>query len=161
MARDMIKGTAKFFWVNTIADTDAPDKDEIIAGLNITKSIATVNGFTFANQPIMTPDMDSRFTSQIAGEDTTEDSSLEMYDEGFGGDTDTVYEGLVKDDIGYVVIFPHGLAGATPAAADVADIWPATITSKSRQYSSDNTAGMYLVSFALTDPPTFDVALVA
>jgi len=155
--RFMRKGTTKFFWVPTIADSGLiPTTAEVNAGVDVTPEISEVNGFSFTNNPIQTPDMDTRFVSQIPGEDTTEDSSLVFYQR---KGTDAIRAALPKDDVGYMVIFYSGIAGATPAIGDDADVWPATVSSNAKTYTAGNEAAMYRVAFALTEEPAFEVTL--
>lgn len=157
MARFMRKGITKFFWVPTIADAGlTPTAAEVNAGDDITPDVRTVNGFNFSNQPIDTPDMEDTFTSQIPGEDDADDSNIELYED----NTDTtIHDALPKDDTGYMCIFYAGIAGATPAAADSCDVWPATVSANTRRYTVDNEAAMYQVDFAITATPAFEQAL--
>lgn len=149
--RFMRKGTAKVFFVPTIASPPTVTAAAVNAGTNLTPEIAEMNGFTFSNNPIMTPDMDSRFVTQVPGEDTAEASNLVLYE--LAGGTDTIKAALVKDATGYIVIFPTGIAGATPAAADKAEVWPVTISSNVRRYTAGNEAAQYQANFAVTDQP--------
>lgn len=151
LTRFMRKGTIKVFFVTTIAAPPAVTATEVNAGTNITPEIAEMNGFTFSNNPIMTPDMDSRFVTQVPGEDTAEASNVVMYER--TGGSDTLKAALVKDATGYIVIFPTGIAGASPAAADKAEVWPVTISSNVRRYTAGNEAAQYQVNFAVTDQP--------
>lgn len=158
MSRFMRKGITKVFFVPTIADPEAPTATEVNAGVNLTGQIAEVNGFSFTNSPINTPDMASAFVSKIPGEDTTDDSSLVFYEDSV---TNPISTALGKGTTGFVVIFPTGIAGETPAAADKADVWPAQVASNSKQYTVDNDAAKYTVTFTLTAEPTIDAAVVA
>lgn len=159
-ARFMRRGITKFWFVPTItAGTHIPTAAEVNAGVNVTLQVSEVNGFNFANSPITTPNMNDRFTPQITGEDTAADSNLTLYQ--LRGGTDTVYAALPKDTAGYMVIFYNGIAGATPAAADKCDVWPATISSRSKMYSAGNEAATYQVVFSITDPPAEDASVAA
>lgn len=156
LTRFMRKGTTKVFFVATVAAAPAITASEVNAGINCTPQIMEMNGFTFANNPISTPDMDSRFVTQVPGEDTAETSNLVMYER--KGGSDTIKAALVKDATGYLVIFPTGIAGASPAAADKAEAWPVTISSNVRRYTAGNEAAQYQANFAITAQP-FDVTL--
>lgn len=156
--RFMRKGTAKVWWVPTIADTVTlvPTAAEVNGGTELTASIAAINGFSFSNSPIDTPDMGESFVSKIPGEDTVENSSIEFYEK---KTTEVIRASQSKDSAGYVVIFARGIAGATPAAADECDVWPATIGSNSRMYSAGNEAAKFNVVYTLTGAPAEDVAV--
>jgi hypothetical protein len=159
MARFMRKGITRFYFLPTIASTAlAPTVAEITAGERLDPELAEVNGFMFSNSPIQTPDMASAFVSQIPGEDTVEDSNLVFYED----DTDNpVYDAQTKGTVGFIVIFPKGIAGATPATGDDCDVWPVQVASSSRQYTADNEAGKYEIVYTPTDPPELDTAVLA
>ena len=146
----MRKGITKIFWVPTIAVKASPTVAEISAGTALTPEIAEVNGFEFVNQLIETPDMANTFTGKITGADSIDDSSITFYQRQTG--TDTVKAALAKGNVGHIVIFDRGTAGASVAAADKAEVWPAVVASNSNQYTADNEAAKFVVMFACTDP---------
>jgi hypothetical protein len=151
MPRFMRKGVTKFYWVPTIASpTLIPTSAEVIAGTNLTPQLAEVNGFNFANSPINTPDMSSAFVGKIPGEDTTDNSDITFYEDKV---TNPIKTAQAKGNVGYVVIFYAGTAGASPAAGDKVDVWPAIVASNSRMYTADNEAAKYRVVYALTAAP--------
>lgn len=156
MARFMRKGTTRVFFVTTLT-LNAPTDTEVIAGTELTDDIAEMNGFTFSNSPIQTPDLGTKFVGQIPGEDSTEDSSLVFYEDDA---STTIKDALVKDTNGYIVIFPQGTAGASPANGDNVEAWPVTVSSNARKYTAGNEAAQFEVKFATTAPPNIDVALV-
>jgi hypothetical protein len=157
--RFMRKGITKFRWVTTLAVPTTPTSTEINAGVPMEPQIAAINGLSWANNPIQVPDMASAFVGQIPGEDTTEDTNFELYS--LRGGTDSIYSALTKGAIGYIVVAPAGIAGATFAVADKVDVWPAQISSRAKMYTADNEAGRYRVNWALTAAPTEDFALAA
>lgn len=158
--RYMSRGVTRFYWVLTIASaTLAPTVAEAGAGVRLDAELNEVNGFSFANQPIDTPNFKDRFTPQIAGEDVADDSSLGLYR--LKGETDTIRLALAKDTEGFVVIFYQGLAAASIAAADKVDVWPAIVASNSKTYTADNEAAKYMVNFSITDIPAFDLSVLA
>lgn len=158
--RYMRKGITKFFFVPTIASAAlVPTAAEVNAGTNITPDINEVNGFAFSNDTIETRDMDTTFVGNIPGEESAEDSSLVFYEHRGGLPANPIKTALAKGTSGYVVIFFDGIAGATPAAGDDADVWPAQVASNVRQYTAANEAGMWRADFAMTSEPAFDVTL--
>jgi hypothetical protein len=151
MARFMRKGTTKVYFVPTIANLAAPTTAEITAGTVLTTQIAEVNGFTFTNNPIDTPDMGSSFVSKIPGEDTVDTSSFRFYEDKSSNPIRTV---LAKGTNGYIVFFPSGTAGASPAAGDKTETWPVTVASNARTYSAGNEAASYMVVLSNTAAPS-------
>lgn len=155
--RYMRKGVTKLYFVPTIASaTLVPTATEVNAGTSLSPQMATLGGFSFANQPITVPDMDNTFEAKIPGQDAADDSNITFYE--LNG-SNPIYTALPKGTVGYVVIFPIGIAGATPAAADKADVWPVQVGSRTRQYTADNEAAKYMVSFTPTAAPGFDKVL--
>lgn len=151
MSRFMRKGRTKVWFVPTMADPAAGTVAEVVtAGTELNTDLGEVSGFTFSNSPISTPDMDTTFTPQIGGEDTAAESSMGFYEQ---DDTTTIKDAMAKDTVGYVLFYPQGIAGASPAAADVYEAWPVIVTSSARTYTVGNEAAMFNVSFSITDPP--------
>jgi hypothetical protein len=158
MPRFMRKGRTRFYYAPTIASAAlAPTAAEITAGLRLDTELAEVNGFTFANSPIQVPDMASAFVSSIPGEDSVEDSNLIFYE--LDTATNPISVSQAKGINGYICIFYKGVAGAAPAAADKCDVWPIQIASNARQYTADNEAAKYQVTYTPTAVPGFDKAV--
>ena len=153
MGRYFRRGLSKVRFVPTIVDTDAPTRPELTAGTDLTPQIAEVNGFTFANSPIPTPDLNSTFTSTIPGEDTAEDSGFVFYDD----DTATaIRTALEKGTRGYIVLMPYG---DTPTKR--AEVWPVEATGVADEWSTGNDPARFNVSFGITSPPTTDAVIPA
>ena len=150
MARFMRKGKTRVWFAPTLT-INAPTAAQINAGTRLDTELAEVNGFTFANSPIDTPDMATAFVSKINGEDAVDDSNLVLYesDAGAAGIQTTLAKGVT----GYICFFYKGIAGALPAAADTVESWPVTVASNARQYTADNEAAKYQVTFTPTAAP--------
>ena len=160
MARFMRKGKTRVYFLTTLTVPTAPTAAEVIAGVSLGQHMAEMSGFMFSNNPIMTPELQNAFVSQIPGEDATEASGMVLYQDPAVA-SQARRAALVKGAVGYVVIFSAGLAGSTPAVADKCDIWPVTVSSNSKQYTVENEAAKYEVKFAMTSPPTEDFAIAA
>lgn len=150
MARFMRKGTTKVYFLTTLPAPAAPTTAQITAGTALTDQISEINGFTYANSPIDTPDMGNAFVTKISGEDTVENSSIVFYEDKL---TNPISTALAKGVNGFILIFPTGIAGANPAAGDKSESWPVQIASNARQYQAGNEAARYTVSFANTGAP--------
>lgn len=159
--RFMQKGTTRFYFVPEIASTGKiPTPTEMGAGVYVGKDIADVSGFNFENSPIDTPDMDNTFTSSIPGEDKAETSTVTFY-ERKGLANNPAKAAMPKGTEGFIVIFPYGLAGATPAAGDECDVWPVVVASVSRGYSAGNEASKYVITYTVSDEPALDAEVTA
>lgn len=145
------KGITRFYWVPIIANPAAPTVAEVGAGIRMDGEMASISGFRFSNSPIGTPDFESTFQSQIPGEDSADNSSITIYERKTATPLRVT---LAKDTDGFVVIFPTGIAGSTPAAADKAEVWPVRVGGNNREYSSGADPARIIVDFSVTDKPT-------
>lgn len=158
--RFLRKGTTRFYWVPTIAAaTKIPTAAEVTAGTRLDEQLHGVNGFSYETQFIDAPNFLSSITPKELGEDQLADSTLSFYELKSG--TDTIRAVFVKGTTGFIVIFYAGTAGATPAAADKADVWPVTVGSRTRAYSAGNELAAYNVRFAVTSAPAEEIAISA
>ncbi|MFF1358748.1 hypothetical protein [Streptomyces sp. NPDC058297] len=149
------KGITKIYFVPTIASTALlPTTAEITAGTDLTDGINGIDGFTLENSPIETPDMASTFVSKIGGDDSAADSSLTFYED---SELDDIETSLAKGTTGYVVIFSKGKA---PSAKGM-DVFPATVVSNSKAYTTDNEPARITVQFTITARPAFNQTVPA
>lgn len=153
MARFMRRGKAKVYFLPTVASTTgAPIASEVTAGTNLTTRIADISGFMKESAKIDTPDLNSRFTSNIPGEQTVGDSTLTFYAD--DANTDAIKTALAEETAGYLYIMK---AGST--VGQKADLFPVRVSSIGEEYSMGNDAARFAVNFAITDPPRIDVAI--
>lgn len=152
MTRYFRRGKSKILFTPTVtgysaaAGTGSPTRAEITAGTALTPQIAEVNGFSFSNSPIATPDLNSTFTSTIAGEDTAEDSSLTFYDD----DTaTTIRTALLKGTKGYILLFPYG-----DVPTKRMEVWPVESTGVADEWTAGNDPARFAASFGITSPPS-------
>jgi hypothetical protein len=157
MVRFMQKGRTKVRFATTIASaTLVPTTAEATSATDLTVQLSEINGFTFSNNPISTPDMSTTFVSNIPGEDTADASSMVFYEDTV---TNPISTALAKGTVGYVLFFRRGLAGASPAIGDKCDVWPVQVSSNVPMYSTGNEASRYTVNFACTAVPGFEKTL--
>lgn len=157
MARFMRKGVTRVYFVPTIASaTLVPTTAEVTAGTRLDTQLADINGFAYANNPINVPDMSSAFVANIPGEDAVADSSLTFYED---KTTNAIKTAQPKATVGYILFFYAGIAGAAPATADKADVWPILVASVARQYTAGNEAAQYIITYAPTAAPGEEKAL--
>lgn len=150
MARFNRKGTTKIYFLPTIAATTLiPTNTEITAGTDYTGQINAVDGFTLENTPIETPDMESTFVSKIGGDDSAADSSLTFYED---STLDEIETDLAKGTSGFIVIFSKG---KTEGAKGM-DVYPVTVVSNSKAFTTDNEAAKITVQFTITARPVFN-----
>ena len=144
------KGTTEIHFVPTIADPGlVPTAAEITAGTDYTGQINAIDGWSLENTPIETPDMASTFVSKIGGDDSAADSSITFYEDSTLDDIETE---LAKGTSGYIVIFSKGNTVGNTGM----DVYPVTVVSNSKSYSTDNEAAKITVQFTVTARPAFN-----
>ncbi len=149
-------GYRQYYWVDSIADKTAPTRSELDAGMDLTAEIGDLDGFTVSTDTVDAPDLGSRFTNQVPGMISADDSSLSLYlsKDDDGKDARTL---LTRDMDGYVVQFPEGDVGGSQNP-NLMNVFPATVTASSIQTSMDDPA-MVQVSFTITAEPAQNVAV--
>lgn len=161
MSRYFRRGTTKLYFEPTIADKDAPTEAELASATELSCDMAEISGFSFSNNPIDVPDMCAVFVAKIPGEDTAEDSSMTFYEDDGGFAANTIKSTLAKGTEGYILIFPYGLAGATPAAGDECETWPVSVASNTREFSAGNEPARFMVEFTITGVPDLEATVVS
>jgi hypothetical protein len=155
MARFNRKGVTQIKFLPTVASSSLlPTRAEITGGTEYTAQIAAIDGWSLENQPIETPDMASTFVSKIGGDDSAADSSITFYEDSTLDDVET---DLAKGTSGYMAIFSKG----DVASAKGLDVFPVTVVSNSKAYTTDNEAAKITVQFTITARPAFNQTVPA
>lgn len=169
MARYALRGTLTATWVPSptpgIATPASPGKvaeldhvnSENLVGTSNEEAMADLTGFELQGGTIPTPDLTSFQTGKIPGEVTIPDGTMDFY---VDDSTFPIFTALAAGSEGYVVFGPKNASVGTWTATDVTDVFPATVTSRNRMYSSGNEAHKFRVVFAL-GVPTLNGAAVA
>jgi len=144
MARYFRRGVSKVKGAPAVAGT-SPTRPEITAGVDLSPSIAAINGFQFSNSPIATPDLSDNFDSQITGPDAAGDSSFDFYDD---DSSSTVRTTLAKGTAGFVLLMPYG-----DVATKRCEVWSVTSLGVNDAWSMDATAAQFNIQFAITKRP--------
>lgn len=144
-------GLTQVHYLPAIEDPDmVPTREEITAGTNLTGEIAEWDGWSTTSEKIDTPDMVSRFVSNIPGAISAEDSSLTFYADRAGDDVRLV---LPRDTSGFIVWMDGG-----DVPENYMDVYPVTVASAPKLRSTDN-ATMIRVDFNITSEPHEDVPI--
>lgn len=145
---------SKVYFVATMANYESPTRSELDAGTDLTREIASTEGWNTESENVETPDLDSRFTSVIPGRISAEDSSLTFYADRTGSDARAL---LPRDTSGYIVWMDGGDVPGSPM-----DIYPVRVSSvgKERSVEGDDAATV-VINFAITSEPAEDVEIPA
>lgn len=138
-----VRGVTRFIACPSVANLKAPTRAELDAGTRLT-NIVGIGGFQISTAFIPTPDLDSSFTGNVAGERTAGDASLTFKD--VRGDTanrDALDEGtnlvLVKLDYGDI-------------PGERCECWPA-ISAGVNQQIDLSSYGQFQVTFSIPEDP--------
>lgn len=140
----------KIYWLVTCANYNAPTRTEINAGTDLSAEIAAVAGFSLTDNPVDTPDMGSRFTSQVPGRQTAAGSSLTIYCDNAGNDARSL---LLNGTSGFVLCLWEG-----DTTGFFMDVFPARVDSQAMDTTVDD-AGQVVFSFVITRVPAIRVAI--
>lgn len=143
-------GITKVYLVDTMADYTSPTRVELDAGLDVTRQVRSIDGWTVAADQIDRPDMASLFTSKIGGRTSADDSSLTIYAARNGVD---VRSTLVQGYTGYVVFLDGG-----DVTGYKMDVYPVLVISRPKQRGDSDPLNIQY-QFSITQPPAEDVAI--
>lgn len=153
------RGASKVYFLPAVVGYDPDDpqaaavtRAEIDAGTDLTKQVASLSGFTVSSAQLPTPDWASRFTSQIPGEITAEESSLTFWADKTGDDVRAVQP---RDTEGFLLFCDGG-----DVTASLADLFPIRVSSVGKVRGGD-TGNQLTVSYSITSEPAEDVSIPA
>lgn len=140
-------------WLPTVADLKAgATRAEIDAGVLLI-DMADIAGWNATVADIATPDMQSRWVSNIPGRKTAEASSITFYASLDGKD---VREILAEGDNGVMFIADGG-----DEPSYLYDLFPARVSNIGKVRSVGDQAFQLTVGFSLTKPPVTDLVVPA
>jgi hypothetical protein len=144
---------SKVYFATTLAAPATYTRTEVTASQDLTKEIAEISGFSVSSGMIDTPDLGSRFTSQIGGRTSVEASSITFYADKAGDD---VREVLPRGTKGFLIFMDGG-----DVATQKSDVYPVEVTSLGKVRSTGDNAFQLTANFAVTGVPFEDVAIPA
>ncbi|MEO3875526.1 hypothetical protein ABGB18_42665 [Nonomuraea sp. B12E4] len=146
-------GITKCYWVPTIANINAPTRSELNAGTDLSKDIADISGWMVSGAKIDTPDLNSRFVSNIPGLTSADESSITFYQ---GDDGDDVRDLMPRDEDGNIVWLDGG-----DVAGRLMDVFPTRVLSVGKTRSMGAEAARLVIQYAITSEPAENVAIPA
>jgi len=143
-------GVTKIYVVTTMANYLSPTRGELDAGLDVTRQVRGIDGFSVEADQVERPDMAALFVSKIGGRTGAENSSLMFYGTKSGADIRTT---LPFGYVGFLVFLDGG-----DTTGFKMDVYPVLVISKPKQRGDDNPFAIN-VQFSITQPPAEDVAI--
>lgn len=145
-------GTRKVYWMPACADYTAPTRAELDAGTDLSAEVSALSGWSVTSATVDTPDMGSRFTSQVPGRLTSSSNDITVYTSQNSNDARAL---LPRDTNGFVVLLWEG-----DIAGQLMDVFPVRVTAQAMDTTVDN-PGTVTVSFAATEIPASNVVIPA
>lgn len=152
MADIVSDGRTRVSWVPTIANIAAPTTAELNAGtlLHDTLTADGLVGFQPETADVPTTSLASTFNTTRNGRTSFSGTLLRLKKQ---DGTDTIYNLLVKDTAGYVVIRRSVLATTAWAASDKVAVYPAVCGETAMVDPEENTLERYEVPIKITSSP--------
>jgi hypothetical protein len=157
MARLIADGEVRIHFAPAVADLDAPTIAEIVtAGDNITPYLSSLDT-PLEGEAVPSADLSSAFNKTVPGT-----FGGEMIGEFYRDDTaDDAYDLLPRNTLGYVVVRRFGGSTVELTAADVVEVWPVRVITRSPSPLSRGTVQMFTVNMATLDDPVVDAVVTA
>ena len=145
-------GLRRVYWMPACNNYLAPTRAEMNAGTDLSAEVSGLNGWSVSSATVDTPDMGSRFTSQVPGRLTSATNEITCYTSQNSNDARTL---LVRDANGFVVLLWEG-----DIAGQKMDVIPVRIMSQAMDATVDN-PGTCTFGFAATRLPATNVVIPA
>jgi len=146
-------------FVDTIAsNTLAPTAAEVAGATDLTPFLMSLNASAQGNQ-VPTPSFDSLFETSIVGTSQATFSADFYRDDA----ADTAWETLARGTKGYFVISRFGGSGTDqmPIAADIVEVWPTEIVSRTAANMQNNAVQTFTINAAVNTPPAEGIAVLS
>lgn len=158
MARIIPNENSWIGFATTVASVSAPTAANITAAVNLTPYVISINASSRGNT-VPTPSFDSLFETSIAG------TVQATFDADFYRDdtADLAWMTLPRSTSGFFIISRFGGSGTdhAPVAADVVEVWPVLIVSRTMANMSNNTVLTFTASSSVPVEPVEDAVVAA
>lgn len=144
-------GTTKAYWVVSISNKLAPTRPELNAGADVSKDIADIAGWMVSGAKIDTPDLNSKFVSNIGGLTSAAESSITFYASDTGVDVRSL---MPRETAAYVVWMDGG-----DVAGRKMDVFPVRVLSVGKVRSMGAEAARLTIQYSISSEPAEDVTI--
>ena len=143
---------------NGITNLHAPTSANITAAVDLTDYLISLNAGTTGNT-VPTPRLKRKFETSIDGT-TSASFSADFYRD---DETDLAWTTLARGVKGYFLVSPFGGKGAAnkPVALDKVEVWPVSITARTKGALTSNTVQTFTVTASVPQEPDEDAVVAA
>lgn len=147
-------GTTKIVFASSVSNKSSPTRLEINAGTDLTREIRGSEGWGVSTNQVDNPDLDTRYTAQIPGRISADESSLSFRADLTGSDAGAL---MPRDTNGFIMIFDGG-----DVAGRKMRVFPVRVGSVSRPISVDgDDPAEVVISYSITSEPAESVTVPA
>jgi hypothetical protein len=153
VADSLADGRTRVSWVTTISNQNAPTAAELNAGTLLTSLLTAdgLMGFQPETADVDVSALDSTFDTKIAGRGSFSGTGLRLKKQ---TGTDAVYNLLVRDLAGFVVIRRDVTSTTTYTAADKVEVYPAVLGEVRNLDPESNSVHKYEVPVKVSTAPS-------
>ena len=141
---------------NAVVDVHAPTAANIAAAVDLTDFLVSLNAGSTGNT-VPTPRLKRKFETSIDGT-TSASFSADFYRD---DENDLAWDTLARGTKGFFLCSPFGGTGAenAPAAGDKVEVWPVSITARTKGALSSNTVQTFTVTASVPEEPDEDAVV--
>lgn len=147
------EGVRHFYYCPAIANIAAPTRSELNAGTDLTPEVAGFGNWGLTSSAVDTPDLASRFTTNVPGLVTADGPTISMYADSTSADVRSL---LPRDTAGFIVVFPEG-----DVSGHGMDVFPVKVLAAEKMASLGGNPATIDLTFAVTLEPAENVTVPA
>jgi hypothetical protein len=142
-------GKIRVYWVPSVSNQNAPTTTELNAGTDLTATMTPdgLSGFQPDTADVDSSSLASTFTSNVNGRTSFSNTQLTLKRQ---SGTDTIFNLLVRDTAGYVVIRRSVTQSTAWTTAQAIEVYPALCEEVARMDPAPNTLERYVVGIKVT-----------
>ncbi|WP_329013236.1 hypothetical protein OG271_04035 [Micromonospora rifamycinica] len=151
-------GKTRVAWVPSIANINAPTTTELNAGMLLQSTMTAdgLAGFRPETADVDTSSLDSTFNTAVNGRTSFSGTMLRLKRQ---SGTDTIFDTLVRDAAGYIVIRRSVASTTAWASAQKVEVYPALCGEVARIDPEPNTVERYEIPLKITASPALRAAV--
>ncbi len=143
-------GTRRVYWLIACSNYLAPTRAELNAGTDLSAEVSGLNGWSVTSATVDTPDMGSRFTTQVPGRLTSATNEITCYTSLNSNDARSL---LTRDSNGFVILLWEGVISGLKM-----DVFPVRVMSQAMDSGIEN-PGTCTFGFAATRLPAVNLII--
>lgn len=151
-------GKTRVAWVPSIANINAPTTTELNAGMLLHSTLTAdgLVGLRPETADVDTSSLDSTFSTTVNGRTSFSGTMLRLKKQ---SGTDTIFDTLVRDAAGYLVVRRSVAASTAWASAQKVEVYPALCGEVARVDPEPNTVERYEIPLKITSSPALRAAV--